>query len=351
MCYMPAVRGRGTGEDDFVWSGGVRIAGTSIGCDAPRVSGLSFVSHAHLPLRRRGKLGQAGASQARVIATARTLALRGALSSEGEGERPGILVAPFSRPFALGRLRLELLPSGHVPGSAQLLVERPGRRLLYAGDVNPLSGRAVEPAQVRGCDALFFDAPLAPLVRALPPREEVEAALILEVRRALDEGKHPLVLAPALGGAGEVAILLEQAKVPFRAHRKIAALLSAYRRFDAPVEVAPARARRFEGSLSPGEALLWPLELSPPALDGARRLHVSGEALDPAFAPAGSAAFPLSDHGDLPSLIGFAKDTGARDVYLLAAQLTDEVARAFRARRLRVHALFAPEQTQLFAPS
>src|SRR5579859_6316960 len=111
---------------DFVWQDGVRIVGTTIWCDAPRRHQITFVSSS-----ARG-LGDAGAG--RLILTERTLALL------GRAAESDALVTPFGRPFALGRLRLELLPSGHLPGAAQLLVERPGksgaRRLLYAGDLN-----------------------------------------------------------------------------------------------------------------------------------------------------------------------------------------------------------------------
>jgi hypothetical protein len=72
------------------------------------------------------------------------------------------------------------------------------------------------------------------------------------------------------------------------------------------------------------------------AADAARRLGVE-------------AAFPLSDHGDLPSLLAYAQASGARDVYFTAG-LTEEVARAFRAKKLRVHPLTAPAQMGLFRP-
>lgn len=310
----------------------MRIAETSIWCDAPRASGLSFVSHAHLPLHPRpSRLG--GAAQPRAIATARTLALRTALGGKGPADRD-VLTAPFARPFSLGRLRLELLPSGHVPGAAQLLIERAGRRVLYAGDVNPRRTRTVEPAQLRECDAILFDAPLARLVRSLPPREESEEALLFAVRRALDRGETPLLTGEPLGSAGEAAALLSEAGIRFRVHRQIAAVLRAYRRFDVPIATAPEKARPFSaasGAIERGEALIWPSGRPPPALAHLRKIEVA-----------------LSDHGDLPSLVQFAKDAGARDVHLFASQLSDEVEGAFRARGLTVHVLRPPEQAPLF---
>src|SRR3954454_11157619 len=101
-------------SDAFVWSDGVRIAATQIWCDARRRPGsgaVCFVSHAHHPV------AWPGSGRVRVLAHPRTLALASAASATDA------LPSAFGRPFALGRLRLELLPSGHIPGGAQLLVE------------------------------------------------------------------------------------------------------------------------------------------------------------------------------------------------------------------------------------
>jgi putative mRNA 3-end processing factor len=338
---MALVRERAAKHQAFVWSDGVQIEGTSIWCDARRRQQLCFVSHAHLPLTWRGDGRQ------RLLATERTLALRRAL---GGAVPAHVLPSPFCRPFALGRLRLELLPSGHVPGAAQLLVEQPERTVLYAGDVNPLPGRIAEPPQVRACEALALEAPLAPLLSALPPRAEVEAQLVFAVRAALDDGVLPVVLAPSLGGAAEVAALLHEAGVPFRTHRRLSPMLSVLRAGGAPVG-EPAT---FRSTPTAGEALLWPLEARDAAplrkLARARLLLAAGEALAPDAARrlGVHAAFPLSDHGDLPSLVAYAQSSGARDVYFTAG-LTDEVERAFRVKKLRVHALLAPAQLPLLA--
>jgi putative mRNA 3-end processing factor len=343
------VRARGE-QVDFGWSGGVRVTGTGIWCDAPRRQQLCFVSSAREAL-----------SGARVVTTERTLELRAALDGKAAGaRRDAVLVTPYARPFALGRLRVELLPSGHVPGAAQLLVERPGRRALYAGRVNPRAGRLSEPAQVRACDALALSAPLAPLLRALPEREEVEAALLAAVHAALEAGDTPVVLAPALGAAEEIAALLGAAGLALRAHPRILRLLGAYVRMGLMVRT-PARAlRRASGAeddparQDSGEVVLWPLELagSPvlARLARGRRLLVAGEALDPAAVARArcAAGFALSDDGDLPSLLEHAHATGARDVYFTCG-LTDEVARAFAVRRLRARPLGPPEQMRLFS--
>ncbi|MGZ3407774.1 MAG: hypothetical protein ACXVAN_15090, partial [Polyangia bacterium] len=192
---------------NFVWSDGVRIGDTNIWCDARRcpAEATAFVSHARAPRLR-------GGAECRVVTTERTR-VRRAVEVTPRGTA-GMLVTPFGRPFALGRLRLELLPSGHVPGAAQLYVELDGRRVAYCGPLNPAPGRFAEAPQVRAAEALCLDAPLLACARKLPPRAEAEAQLLAAVERARDDGVTPVVLAPPLGGAQEVVALLGAAAQP-----------------------------------------------------------------------------------------------------------------------------------------
>ncbi len=360
------MRGRAAKQEDFVWSAGVHVAGTSIWCDAARRHQVTFAASA--------ASGVGGKIFGRLVATARTAELLGELL----GARGDVLVTPFGRPFALGRLRLELLPSGRMPGAAQLLVEKPGRKLLYAGALNPRGGRLAEAVQVRACDVLAMAAPLAATGRALAPREEVERALVDAVAGAIADGATPILLAPVRGAAEEAAAILDAAQIPLRAHARIAASLRAYvkigalprspaRNFSAAkisAGAAKSAAENSAGKKSAREnsaakkisaenfALLWPLELADsPSLakiPNARRLLVGDAAIDPAAAErfGCAASFALADHGDLPSLIDFALQTGAREIRLTAG-FTDEVARAFAARRLRARPLGPPEQMAL----
>jgi hypothetical protein len=116
----------------------------------------------------------------------------------------GVLPAPFGRPFALGRARVELLPAGRIPGSAQLRVEVEGATVLYAGAVDPRPTKGTEPAQVRGCDELVISlgrTPTKTLARRFklpkemmePPslEELVEFAAATEAKRVHVTGGFP----------------------------------------------------------------------------------------------------------------------------------------------------------------
>ncbi|MDB4967701.1 MAG: mRNA 3-end processing factor [Myxococcales bacterium] len=335
--------------DAFVFADGARVAGTEIYCDARRCppSATAFVSHAGAPRLR-------GGAEVRLITTDRTRALR-AVEVTPRGQAAATLVTPFGRPFAMGRLRLELLPSGHAPGAAQLYVESDGRRVAFCGPLNPTPGRFPEAPQVRAADALCIEAPLAACGRKLPPRAEVEAQLLARVARALDDGVTPVVLAPALGAAEEVVALLGGAGHAVRVHTRIAAWLGAYARIGIPT--ASPTVKRFRGSPAKGEVVVWPFDERHAAAIGRLRQSVlfvvSGLALDPEWAARlrVEAAFPLADHGDLPSLVAYARAAEARDVWLTSG-MSEVALRAFAAAGITAHALTAQrpmEQMALFA--
>lgn len=355
---------------DFLVADGVRIGGTDVWCDARRCppSATAFVSHARAPRL-------SGGADGRVITTERTRLLRAVAivprgqaavlnpsGKAGGAERSGILITPFGRPFALGRLRLELLPSGHVPGAAQLYVELDGRqrrRVAYCGPLNPAPGRFAEAPQVRAAEVLCIDAPLAACGRKLPPRAEAEAELVAAVERALDDGVTPVVLAPGLGAAQDVVALLGAAALPLRVHARIAAWIEAYGRIGLRVPAAAQAklVRKFRGSPAKGEVVVWPLEDRNAAAIGrlrtARLFAATGLALEPDAAARlrVEAAFALADHGDLPSLVAFARAAEARDVWLTSG-MSDAAARAFADAGIAAHALTAHrpmQQMTLFA--
>ncbi|HYX91607.1 MAG TPA: MBL fold metallo-hydrolase, partial [Myxococcaceae bacterium] len=140
---------------------GLHLSGTELWFDANRKSDLSFVSHAHADHIAR---------HARVIATAATLRLM----QHRLGKLHGALPVPYRRPFDLGRLVLELLPAGHVLGSAQLRVIREdGTRIVYTGDINFTNALTAEPAEIADCDVLVIESTFGHPRYVFPPRAEL----------------------------------------------------------------------------------------------------------------------------------------------------------------------------------
>ena len=137
----------------FSYRAGIRIPGTDITCDALGFpSDLVFLSHANA-LAPRGAADLAGgrAGRRQFVTTETTLRL---LGDAGAKLRERALPAAFGRPFNLGPHRLEVVPTGYLPGAAALLCETETVRAFYLGAFCPepfIEG--IEPALIRRADA------------------------------------------------------------------------------------------------------------------------------------------------------------------------------------------------------
>jgi hypothetical protein len=329
----------------FAYRSGVRLQGTIITCDASAGSEVIFLSHAArdaraLPRSRHGRR--------QILTTETTLAL---LGPAGERLRPHALLAGIGRPFALGDLRLELLPSGHAPGAAGLLCERlaaRGRegptRLLYAGVIGPGETAAVRPAE-----AVCLDATFGARRFVFPAPADARAEIVALVREALGAGRAPIVLVEP-GPALALAAALGEAGVAVRAARPIVKEAAAYARAGLP---APTP-QRFDGRLRADEALLWPPEARDAPRLGALAspfvILASGWAADATAVAAARAerGVALTDRADFAGLLRYVESTGARQVALLGAT-SDELAVALRERGIDAYPVGPPRQIALFS--
>jgi putative mRNA 3-end processing factor len=315
---------------------GLHLSGTCLSLDATRKCELSFISHAHSDHIARHE---------RVIATSPTLRFM----AHRLGKLSGALSVPYNRPFALGPLRVELLPAGHILGSAQIRVTGgDGRRIAYTGDLNLTPSLTAEPAQVAHCDTLIIEATFGHPRYRFPPKAEVLDALEKWVRRTIDAGATPILFGYALGKAQEVLQFLRQRGFAVSAHPSICELAEMYREFGVPLDGI----RRFNGSAKAGEAVVFPPRLSrSPALTRIwprASAALTGWALDPARARwhGADAAFPLSDHADFDGLMRYVQASGAREV-ITHRGFADELAKELRGQGIEARALGKPLQLQL----
>jgi hypothetical protein len=321
--------------------GGVRIAGTVIACDATAGTELVFLSHAPaFGVHPKRALPRGGGGRRQLLTTDVTLALLGAA---GERLKTHALPAAYGRPFSLGDLRLEMFPSGFMPGAASLLCEHDGQRLVYAG---PIGAHSVD---VRAADAVCIDATFADAAAAFPSRAEALAAVGRAVRDVLARGEAPMVLVDPLAIALDVAATLAADRIGLCAHRAIVQAAAAYRAAGLP---APAL-QRFATKIGPGEALLWPASVRVPARRaGARAPGVILISADAGSLPSdperdrARIVFPTA--ADRAGILRYLEASGAREVALINAP-GDDLAAALRARGIDAYTLGPPRQIELFA--
>ena len=173
---------------------GIRVIGTDLWLDSTKVRPLGFISHAHAD--HTGKHHQ-------IISTPETWAL----SRHRVGPRSKNTPLEFRVPYSVDDFTIELLPSGHMLGAAQILIEN-GKRIVYTGDFKLKPNRTADLAEVVPCDVLIIECTFGLPHYVFPPEEEVEARLIQFVERAFEDRKIPVLFAYDMGKSQEALKLL-----------------------------------------------------------------------------------------------------------------------------------------------
>ena len=108
----------------------------------------------------------------------------------------------------VGDMRLQLLNAGHTPGSAQVLIETKGKRLLYTGDFNTTNSQLLSGASMDygDLDAVIIESTYANEDHA--DRKEVEKRFMESVTEAVEKGGVVLVPAFGVGRSQEIACIL-----------------------------------------------------------------------------------------------------------------------------------------------
>lgn len=315
------------------WERGISLVGQRLWLDPMTVRDVAVVTHAHSDHARRHR---------HAICTAATYDL-----ATGPRRPRGAHTLAYGQPHRVGEVTLTLHDAGHMLGSAQVVVEHGGLRLLYTGDLKLRRGGGRPDTDIPAADVLILETTYGRPHFRFPDAASVAELLGRWCRRAIDSRVTPVVLAHAVGKAQEVMVALGAFGFRFALEERC---------------VEPARAYERAGVVLPDWVPLGDEEpeaervvIAPPAgKERVRRLRryrtalVSGWAQDGAFWRQFGAdvAFPLSDHCDFDELLAVADRCGAEQVYTVHG-FTEEFAASLRRRGFRAHALARSEQLQL----
>ena len=115
----------------------------------------------------------------------------------------------FYQPRRVGDLSVELIPAGHIPGAAGIIVEHAGKRAFYTGDFKFEDMRLVKGADVpKNIDTLVIESTYAQ--RDHPNRQQEEKKLIDAVEEAISNNGKVLIPVFAVGRAQEILLILEE---------------------------------------------------------------------------------------------------------------------------------------------
>jgi len=177
---------------------GIYIVPANCWIDPMQAVDTALVTHGHADHARGGH----GAT----VATPETLAIMAVRYDTQAGAQP---VAYGETLRLKGGVDATFLPAGHVLGSAQILLEHAGERIIVTGDYKRRADPTCPPFQVTPCDIFVTEATFALPVFRHPPVED-EIAKLLAARAANPE-RCVLVGAYALGKAQRVIAELRRA--------------------------------------------------------------------------------------------------------------------------------------------
>jgi putative mRNA 3-end processing factor len=254
-----------------------------------------------------------------VLATPETIAIMQARFGADAGR--SLQALAYGEWLELGDLRLRFAPAGHVLGSAQLVIEHAGGRVVVSGDYKRRPDPTCAPFEVVRCDLFVTEATFGlPIFRH--PDDRGEIGKLLASIRLFPERTH-LVGTYALGKTQRVLTLLRQAgwERPIWLHGALFPLTEVYRRFGcdfgelrAATAAAPAELKG-EIVLAPPGAIRdrWSRRMAEP-------LHAvaSGWMAVRARARQSGAELPLviSDHADWTELTATMREVGASEVWV-----------------------------------
>lgn len=216
--------------------------------DPVRAVDRAIITHGHADHARAGH----GA----VAATAETLAIMAVRYGEAFAASRQALV--YGERVRLGEAEIYLLPAGHVLGSAQVVIEAHGLRLVVSGDYKRARDPTCTPFEPIACDVFVSEATFALPVFRHPPAEQ-EIAKLLRSLAQFPERTH-LVGAYALGKAQRLILLLREAGYdrPIYLHGAMQKLCTLYEAFG--LRLGPLAPATLEGEKRDfaGEIVLCP---------------------------------------------------------------------------------------------
>ncbi|HEX2528475.1 MAG TPA: ligase-associated DNA damage response exonuclease [Geminicoccus sp.] len=275
----------------------------------------AVVTHGHSDHSRAGHQA--------VLATAETLAIARARLGEGAGVAQQ--AAAYGEVIRVGEVDVTLLPAGHVLGSAQVLMEHKGGRIVVSGDYKRRADPTCTPFEPVHCDVFVTEATFGlPVFRHPPVQDELRR--LLHSVELFPERCH-VVGAYTLGKAQRLIAELRLAgwDKPIFVHGALAQMNEVYRACGIDLgELRPATAgvkgeprKELEGAIvvAPPSAIAdrWARRLPDPVI-----CQASGWMRVKQRAKQGGIELPLviSDHADWDELLQTLDDVAAPKVWI-----------------------------------
>jgi putative mRNA 3-end processing factor len=220
-------------------------------------------------------------------------------------------VVDYHEEIEYGGFDVVMRESGHCLGSAMVHIKGPDTDLLYTGDFNPHGGLTVPPPANHDCRTLVIEATYGK--HTLPPKDQVIKDMVAWAKSEVE--RSPIVFGGyEFGKAQEIIAAIKDLGFPVYSTENVKRICEVYTKHGIPLscEVLEEGEGLPDGNffmVLPGGALRHPHSDMVKELrrKGARVAYVSGWCGVYNFSRSRGvdAQFPVSDHGDLPSLIKY----------------------------------------------
>lgn len=319
--------------------------------DARRPVERCFVSHAHFDHL---------AAHGEVLLSPGTATLMRARLPDRNGKRVEHIL-PFGETHPLphaglfpptpeaSATQVNLLPAGHIHGSAMILLQHPGLgRLLYTGDFKLRPGRSAEICNPTEAEVLIMETTYGRPAYRLPPVEKVLAQVVAFCRAAIEDGDTPVLFGYSLGKCQEILHCLAGAGLPLMLHPQPLRLTRLYESLGHRFPPYSA----FAAAQCNGHVVLCP-PLAPEAaflrsIPRRRTAALTGWALDAGarFRMRCDQVFPLSDHADYDDLHRLVDQVRPKRVLTIHGFAAD-FARELRDRGVEAWSLLGDNQLEM----
>lgn len=243
-----------------------------------------------------------------------------------------------------GPYALTFYPAGHCLGSAQVLIEAGGERLVYTGDIKLRPNVAAEDAVIVPCDTLIMESTFGDPLYKFPADVVTFERLYAAVDRALSDERVPVVLAYALGKGQEALEVLLRRGYRVTLHGSVWNVSEIYRElgveFSGPYEKYDRERLRGRVLIAPPGCRKQPMVTN---IERRYTIMLTGWAMHrsaPYMYRNVDLILPLSDHADFDELVRLARESGAERIITMhgpakfAAALRE---RGFNAEHLAHH--------------
>jgi putative mRNA 3-end processing factor len=220
------------GSDSFLFDYGIEVQHNTVPLEPDMPLSAAFISHAHIDhsglcpqLYARGFTGSVYATEAS-ISLMEILLMDSIKVQKKRGEQPHFLPGHVKRTLELSKSptfkqptrfkdsAVTLLDAGHIPGSASILLESKGKKILYTGDIKFMDTKLMNGAknQVKGLDALICESTYS--YKDHPDRGKLEDRLRELAQETIYNNGHLIVPSFAVGRTQELLILLHDLGFP-----------------------------------------------------------------------------------------------------------------------------------------